>query len=403
MHWLPRISNFLPSPTYAGPVARSIEILMLQPTPFCNINCDYCYLPNRDARKRMSVDTIKASVQMVLDAGLVDRSLSIVWHAGEPLVLPISYYEEAFAAIRQVTNGKFEVLHNFQSNGCLINDAWCEFTRNNCVRIGLSIDGPAFLHDLHRKTRLGKSTHAQCMHGVLKLKEYGIPFHVIAVITADALDHADVIFRFFEGLGVTEVGFNVEELEGDHGSSSLTAEVPTDRIHRFWQQLYELNEASGGTVQIREFRKATAAILMCRGQERWQEIAKGNDQVLPFRVLSVDCKGQISTFSPELLGVRDDEYHDFIFGKVGQDGLAAMLDSEPFRKVANAVMKGVRECSRSCEYFSVCGGGAPSNKYFENKNLASTMTMHCRTSIQIPIQVVLNGLENKLRSIGVPD
>src|SRR5437763_7450918 len=143
------------SGAYSGPYASSIEILVLQPTPFCNINCDYCYLPNRNNSQRMNLDTIKASVEMVMEAGLVEGCLSIVWHAGEPLVLPVRYYEEAFEAIQQTVAGRFPISHSFQSNGTLIDQSWCEFLKKENVRIGLSIDGPAFLHDLHRKTRKG--------------------------------------------------------------------------------------------------------------------------------------------------------------------------------------------------------------------------------------------------------
>jgi uncharacterized protein len=393
---LPKIAKFLPLTKYTGPVASSLEILLLQPTPFCNINCDYCYLPNRNVRDRMSMDTIRSSVQMVIDDCLVDGRLAIVWHAGEPLVLPVAYYEEAFALIRGIVNGKFEIVHNFQTNGCLIDDAWCMFASKHPVRIGVSIDGPAFLHDLHRKTRAGKPTHAQCMLGVEKLKEYGIPFHVIAVITADAVDHADEVYDFFKGLGMTEVGFNIEESEGSHSSPTFSADHFLGRVHSFWQRMYELNDAAGGRVQIREFRKATTAILASRGERPWRTTAACNDQVLPFRILSVDCNGLISTFSPELMGTRDESYANFIFGRVGFDNVATIQRCEPFRKVATAVMRGVEQCSRKCDYFSVCGGGAPSNKYFENKDLASTTTMYCRASIQVPLQVVLNGLETKL-------
>jgi uncharacterized protein len=399
MNLVSNIAKLLPSTKYTGPIASSIEILLLQPTPFCNINCDYCYLPNRNARDKMSMDTIRSSVRMVIDDGLVDRRLSIVWHAGEPLVLPATYYEEAFLIVESIVDGKFEVVHNFQTNGCLIDDAWCKLAANNPVRIGVSIDGPAFLHDLHRQTRGGKPTHTQCMHGIQMLKENGIPFHVIAVITADALDRADTVFQFFKDLGMTEVGFNIEESEGLHSSSTLRSEAFLDRVHDFWQRMYELNMAAGGAVQIREFRTATKAVLASRGVPPWRTMAASNDQVLPFRILSVDCNGRISTFSPELMGTHDENYSNFIFGRVGLDNLATMQSYESFRKVANEVMRGVEECSRKCDYFSVCGGGAPSNKYFENKNLASTTTMYCRASIQAPLDVVLNGLETKLAAL----
>jgi uncharacterized protein len=382
---------------FVGPLAESVELLVLQPTPFCNINCDYCYLPNRNDNRRMSLDTIRAAILMVLDGGLVDRRLSIVWHAGEPLVLPLSYYEESFDLIENTVQGRCKVSYSFQSNGTLIDDNWCRFLIKHSARIGLSIDGPAFIHDVHRRSRDGRPTHAQTMLGARKLKEYGIPFHVIAVLSADSLDHAVPIYRFFEELGVREVGFNVEEQEGAHSASSLRGEVAECRIEEFWHQLYELSASSESKLQIREFQRATRAILTSNSTSPWHEIALYNDQVVPFRILSVDFAGNVSTFSPELLGSCDSDFSDFIFGKVGSNGIAEMRSSEVFQKTANEVMRGVKACASTCEYFSVCGGGAPANKYSENRSLSSTTTMYCRTSIQMPLRAVLAGLERKLK------
>ncbi len=377
-------------------LAGYLEILVLQPTPFCNIDCDYCYLSHRDDTGQMSIETIEGAVRLVMDGGLVDGQLSVVWHAGEPLVLSTNYYSKAFSAIENVVQNKFRVSHSFQTNGTRINDSWCEFLKRYDTRIGLSIDGPAFLHDLHRKTRHGKPTHALAMLGARKLREHRIPFHVIAVVSVDSLDHAEAIFHFFEELGVEEVGFNVEELEGNHKTSSLAAEGIVTRLEKFWHRLYEVYESSGRSVRIREFERATRAILAAREGLPWQMVAAQNDQVLPFRILSVDCRGRISTFSPELLGVQDHTYHDFSFGQVGQDDLIGIQRSSTFQRVACEVMAGVKECSRCCEYFSVCGGGSPSNKYFENGSFLSTTTMYCRSSIQLPIKIVLAGLERQL-------
>jgi hypothetical protein len=37
------------------------RLLILQPTAFCNVDCDYCYLPNRHDRKIMSHETAAAA------------------------------------------------------------------------------------------------------------------------------------------------------------------------------------------------------------------------------------------------------------------------------------------------------------------------------------------------------
>src|SRR4051812_21728482 len=73
-----------------------LELLVIQPTPFCNIDCSYCYLPHRTDRRRMSSGTMRHVVQDVFASGLVAHELRIAWHAGEPLVLPPSYYTDAF-------------------------------------------------------------------------------------------------------------------------------------------------------------------------------------------------------------------------------------------------------------------------------------------------------------------
>src|ERR1700680_5050909 len=72
-----------------------LELLVLQPTPFCNINCSYCYLPDRQATRRMSLETLDQTFEWVFSSGLVREPFTLLWHAGEPLVAPISFYEDS--------------------------------------------------------------------------------------------------------------------------------------------------------------------------------------------------------------------------------------------------------------------------------------------------------------------
>ena len=36
-----------------------IDLVVIQPTSFCNLNCDYCYLPDRHLKSQLSLDLIK--------------------------------------------------------------------------------------------------------------------------------------------------------------------------------------------------------------------------------------------------------------------------------------------------------------------------------------------------------
>ena len=97
---------------------------MLQPTPFCNIDCSYCYLPHRDDRARMPLGTVRLAARRLRDDGLLTDELTVVWHAGEPLVLPPSYYADAFAAVAEELGGAVAVTHAIQTNATLIDAGW---------------------------------------------------------------------------------------------------------------------------------------------------------------------------------------------------------------------------------------------------------------------------------------
>lgn len=374
--------------------SAGLGLLIIQPSAFCNINCDYCYLPDRTSHKRMSTSVLTQAIQRVIGGGLGGEKLSIVWHAGEPLALPLSFYEEAFAAINSLPIGKATINNSMQSNGMLINDEWCAFIKANNVRLGLSIDGPAFIHDAHRKTRSGKGTHAQVMKGVEILRRHEIDFHVIAVITEQALGFPDEIFQFFAANEMHRVGFNIEELEGVNLTSTLMNDSVEQRVNDFFRRIYSLQKESNGFVQIREFDRAYQAIAQATINDPLH--SPPNDQVAPFAIISVAYDGSISTFSPELLGMKNSEYGDFYFGNVMTDDLSDVAASGKFQHVLNDIQTGVQLCSDTCEYFSFCGGGAPSNKYYENGSFASAETMFCRHTIKTPIDIVLEDLEQSL-------
>jgi uncharacterized protein len=118
-----------------------------------------------------------------------------------------------------------------------------------------------------------------------------------------------------------------------------------------------------------------------------------NVQIEPFGMVNIDCKGDVSTFSPELLGLRNARYHDFIIGNVHSSSLEEMRRSDAMRAMQGDIASGVEMCRRSCEYFSVCGGGAPVNKLFENGSFASGRTSFCDLTQKVPIDLILDALQ----------
>ena len=260
-----------------------ISLLVLQPSPFCNINCDYCYLPNRTSNKRMPLEAVGATIEKVFAADLVLGPLTVIWHAGEPLAVPISYYEQAFEEIRRKAPAGAVIRHCMQSNGTLISEAWCRFITDHNVSIGLSIDGPADIHDAHRKTRSGRGSHHAAMEGLHRLQAHDIPFHVISVVTRQSLGRAKDIYQFFYDLGISQLGFNVEEIEGENVKSSLTSTGEmTESVEAFMGTIFKLQKEDKGQMRIREFDAALEKIQNQKSLRSF-DFPHFNEQVRPFR------------------------------------------------------------------------------------------------------------------------
>lgn len=378
-------------PEYFRPPLKT-RLLVLQPTPFCNIDCDYCYLPDRRSTAQMSVATMRTAARRLLDDGLVGPTLTVVWHAGEPLVLPPAYYDEAMLALGDVLKDHCHVSHSMQTNATLIDDAWCRLFTRHDVRVGVSVDGPAALHDAHRKTRSGGGTHARVLRGMRCLRQHGVAFHAIAVVTPATFTEADAFLDFFEAQGVREVGCNFDETEGVHASSSL---VGGESAHAaFLARLLERTTAPDARVHVRELAVAHRLITEPSQPYRWNDREwPDNPQVIPFALVSVAHNGEFSTFSPELLGQRSVEYADFSFGNVAEIGYFASARGERFRRVWTAIVRGIVRCERTCAHFSFCGGGAPANKLYENDSFDSGETLYCRTMLKRPFDAVLEWLE----------
>ena len=365
-----------------------IELLVIQPTPFCNIDCRYCYLPDRNSKAVVSSKTLANLFSQVFASGWTDDCLSVVWHAGEPMVLPIEFYRDTFRMIDRLRPAEQEVAHSFQTNGTLIDESWCAFIADERVGVGVSIDGPKQFHDRHRLTRSGRGTFERTIAGIRLLRRHEVPFHVISVLSPASMAAPREMFDFYVEEGIEQVCFNVEESEGDHVSDSFRQAGIETAYYRFLTEFWRLSSAAPGKITfIREIEQAMGQVM------RPSDAPFRNQLVEPFAVTSMDWAGNISTFSPELLGLKNAAYQDFLLGNINRDALVDLPHRPNFARMLADIESGVEMCRERCEYFSVCGGGEPVNKLAENGSFASSETTYCRLIKMRGTDLILNALE----------
>jgi uncharacterized protein len=369
------------------PSVPLLETLVVQPTPFCNINCSYCYLPQRDVTSVIQQSVVTTLFEKVFASGWTGEGLTVIWHAGEPLVVPVSFYETAFAAIEKMRPAALKLRHSFQTNGMLITSKWCDLFKKWDVGVGVSIDGPKHFHDAHRVTRSGRGTFDKTLAGIHLLKREHVPFHVISVLSQQALRAPREMLDFFLSEGIEDVCFNVEESEGDHVSDLFAADDAQASFKSFLSEFWRLSRQSGRISFVREVDGMLPRIF------RPEQTAMRNAQVEPFGMMNVDCHGNVSSFSPELLGLKNADYGDFLVGNIRTDSLEQMHRSPTMTAMSRDIAAGVAACRDNCEYFSVCGGGAPINKLAENGSFTGTRTSFCSLTQMVPVDLILDAFD----------
>lgn len=367
----------------------------MQPTPFCNIACDYCYLAERDVAHFMSEDVVRAAIRNARDSGLLGRELNVVWHAGEPLAAPVAFYEGAFDIMAEEVGATTAVHHSIQTNAMLIDERWCELFRRRDVHVGVSVDGPAEIHDRHRKTRDGRPTHSRVMQGIEQLQRAGIAFDAIAVVTDASVEQADAIVDFCLAAGILAIGFNVDEQEGVRTRSSLAGADASVEV--FFERVFERAADLPDRLRVRELHEAVGRVAAgLPGVTVGGQRMPANPQIVPFATTTVDRTGRFSCFSPELIDQRHPDYGAFDFGNVLHGRMIDALATDRFAAVFDDILAGNQACRDACPYFSLCGGGSPVNKLNERGSFRVAETRYCRQTIQTPIELAMRALEAEL-------
>jgi len=366
-----------------------VHLAIIQPTTFCNLDCTYCYLPDRAAIRKMTPAIAEQMMRFLFrNPELVAKQMTMLWHSGEPLVQPISFYETAFQMEQHYAPASTVIRNSIQTNGTLINQQWCDFIRAWDIDIGVSLDGPRWLHDANRVDRSGKATFDRVLRGIEFLQSNDIKFSVIAVLSEKSLDCPAEIWHFFRDLGVQSLHFLCEEVQGVHLTTSVRKQDRLTRVRSFYERLLELRAQTDPSISIRDLD------YFFNGIPVWHGSVRAIEQ-LPLGIVNISWDGKVTTFSPELLAAKTTRYGEFVFAHVAQDSLEDILENPTFLAVYKDILAGVHKCRMSCEYFDVCGGGQPSNKYYENGSFDSTETLTCQTKIIAACSVVLQSLERQ--------
>lgn len=365
-----------------------LSIVVVQPTSLCNLNCRYCYVPNRRDKTLMSDEVLGAVMGKVLASNLVKGYVQFLWHAGEPLLAGKNFYNKMLALVNQLNRRKIKVDQTIQTNATLIDDEWCDLFKTNNFHVGVSIDGPAFLHDLQRKNWSGGSTHAKAMAGYRLLSKHGLESGALCVLTKESLKYPEPILEFYAENGFKSVAFNPEETENYNLKSSLAdgLDETFDAYRGFMEIIFDLQQKRYPHLRVREMGRVFEVLAKKRRYPNYYRIPP---EIPPLNMITIQKNGDMSPYCPEFAGAPSVEYNNFVIGNILTDDIDDLPNSPNFIKIRQDVERSIAMCASSCRYFDLCGSAPLSNKYSENKTLLSTETVSCKLTYQITSDVMI--------------
>jgi len=188
--------------------------LMAKPTgAICNLDCEYCFFLSKEmlypgSRFRMAADLQAAYIRQLLDAHAQAPEVVVAWQGGEPTIMGLDFFRRSIELQREYARPHQRILNTLQTNGTLLDDEWGAFLAEHGFLVGISIDGPAEIHDTYRVSKGGQPTFERVMRGLSHLKAHGVEWNVLTTLHAANGEHGLRTYRFLrDELGAQFIQF----------------------------------------------------------------------------------------------------------------------------------------------------------------------------------------------------
>lgn len=242
---------------------RQMTALIKPASSACNLKCSYCfYCDEAKARNavhgaKMSLDTAENLIKKMFEFCGTNSTLTFMFQGGEPLLAGTEFFEEFVRLAEKHKTEGSRIYYSLQTNGTLINEDFCRIFKENDFLVGVSIDGPK---DKHNKNRC--DSFADAMQGINLLRNHGIQFNILSVITSQT-DAAELFnFCIHNGFRDIQPIYCLDPLDGSKSDYSLSAK----QFARFQKRLFNIwfaEVSKGNHFYVRDFDNLLS--LMSRG------------------------------------------------------------------------------------------------------------------------------------------
>ena len=337
--------------------------IMAKPTgSACNLNCDYCFFLKKErlypgSTFRMSDEVHEAYIRQLLEAQKVPK-VTVAWQGGEPTLMGLDFFRRSIELQKKFQLPGTMVDNTFQTNGILLDEAWCRFFHENSFLVGLSLDGPKELHDIYRKDKGGHGTFEKVMKAVRLLQKHKVEFNILCTINSKNAEKPLEVYRFFRDDVQAQYIQFIPIVERDNESGYQEGDRVTDRsvrpgqFGRFLTEIFdEWVRKDVGRTFVQTFDGALAGWL--------------------------GSPGTVCIFGPTCgLGMAMEHNGDlyccdhfvepaYLLGNIMKTPMIELAASEKQRKFGQDKSDMLPRYCRECDVRFACNGECPKNRFMK--------------------------------------
>jgi uncharacterized protein len=360
----------------ASPGVPAFHVMTKPIGPICNLDCKYCFYLEKEKlfptneNFRMSDEVLETYIRDYIRGQRVPE-ISFAWQGGEPTLMGVGFFRKVVELQQKYADGK-KISNALQTNGTLLNDEWCEFLARNNFLIGLSVDGPAKLHDAYRVDKRQQPTFDKVMRGLDFLKKHAVEFNTLTVVNRINSQHPLEVYEFLKEIGSGFIQFIplVERRADQHfNPHGLDLAMPP--------QIEDIDPedlpVTGWSVRSKDYGKFLVSIF-----ERWVRRDVGKVFVQIFDVALGNWMGMgggLCVFSEkcgtalalehngDLYSCDHFVYPEFKLGNILNNSLGDMVNSTQQRKFGSDKADSLPKYCKECEVRFACHGECPKHRF----------------------------------------
>ena len=318
----------------------------------------------------MDAALLEAYIRNYLAAMDDNDEVAFTWQGGEPTLMGLDFFKQALALQRCYGQGR-RITNSLQTNGLLLDAKWCEFLVANNFLVGISLDGPAHIHDAFRHTPSGGPSHAQVMRGLRLLQQYQVPYNVLACVNSESAYHPLEVYDFLRSEGVIFIQFiPIVERQEEAQATGIA-------LHAVEKPAWSMNEAcrkvTPWSVVPQEYGKFLTAIF-----DVWIKQDVGTVFVMNFEWALANYMGQPGTVCHhqptcgrslvlehmgEIYACDHYVYPQFQRGHLLASPLADLVDGPEQEQFGRDKYETLSDRCRQCSMLKGCWGGCPKHRF----------------------------------------